>query len=96
MCVANVLSLEPTAGDSDIVRGAHLCEPVSGVVGAIFGDSTIRWPSRTTVSSLIICKAMRDARMRSRDSRMLTAILGCHARMRSAMVGCETRCYIAS
>ena len=47
-------------------------------------------------SSLIICNAMRDARMRCRNSRMRSAILGCDARMRSAMLVCEARCYIAS
>ena len=39
--------------------------------------------------SLIICNAMRDARMRN-------AMLGCDARMRCAMLGCYARCYIAS
>ena len=47
----------------------------------------------TTVSSLIICNAMCNARMRSRDSRMRTAILGCDATMRCAMLRCDERCY---
>ena len=48
----------------------------------------LRW---STVSSLIVCNEMRDARMRSRDSRMRGAILGCDAMMLCAMLRCEAR-----
>ena len=51
------------------------------------------------LSSLIICNAMRDARMGSRDSTTRSRDSTMQSRdstIRSAMLGFEARCYIAS